>query len=204
MTWLVLVLWSAAPTSDEVARAKVHYQAGKTHYDLGNYSEAIREFAAGYALAPKPEFLINLGQAYRASGDLRTAIDMYQRYLEKAPANAPQRTQVQGLVADLRAELARAAPPDAGSSPTDGAPRREPDAAAPAADAVTPAPPAAVPTQEEVTAEARPSRVSPWVVVGVSAAAVAVVAGVIAGVAVATRRAPSCAGASGLGCADLR
>ncbi|MBL8949904.1 MAG: tetratricopeptide repeat protein [Myxococcaceae bacterium] len=189
MMWLVLLLSLAAPVADDVNRAKVHYQAGKTHYDLGNYSEAIREFAAGYALAPKPEFLINLGQAYRASGDLRTALDMYQRYLEKAPANAPQRAQVQGLMNDLRAELA------------DSAPRKEPEPVA----ATEPAPAAAVPTQAEAVAvESKPTGTSPWVIVGVSAAVVAVVAGVVAGVVVATRRTPGCAGAEGLGCADLR
>lgn len=180
---VLLVLSGSPPESDEVARAKTHFQAGKTHYELGRYSEAIREFAAGYALSPRPEFLINLGQAYRASGDRVSALDMYERYLEKAPANAKAREQVQGIVETLRAEIAaekaKAPPPDA-----------------PLKTELTPAsttPPPAV------TPEGPSARIVVPVVIG---GVVVVGAAIVTGVLLAN--APSCRNAPALGCLDLR
>lgn len=180
---LVLLVLSGSPESDEVARAKTHFQAGKTHYELGRYSEAIREFAAGYALSPRPEFLINLGQAYRASGDRVSALDMYERYLEKAPANAKAREQVQGIVETLRAEIAaekaKAPPPDA-----------------PVKTELTPAstPPPAVTAEAPGAARV----VVPIVIGGVVVVGAAIVTGVL------LANAPSCRNAPALGCLDLR
>jgi tetratricopeptide (TPR) repeat protein len=108
--FLLLLVVSGAPTADDVSQAKVHFQAGKAHYQLGNFSDAIREFAAGYALTQSPDFLINLGQAYRAQGETAKALDMFDKYLEKAPADAPARKQVEALAASLRE---KEAPPPA-------------------------------------------------------------------------------------------
>src|SRR4051794_17898806 len=104
-----LLSWAlaAAAADDETMRqAHTHFKAGKAFYDLGQYEDAIRELAAGYALAPRPEFLINLGQAYRRAGEPRKAREMFQHYLEEAPAGAPQRVQVSELVTQLDTELA--------------------------------------------------------------------------------------------------
>jgi hypothetical protein len=214
MTWLVLLLASAAPSPDDLARAKVHFQAGKTHYDLGNYSEAIREFAAGYALAPRPDFLINLGQAYRAAGDRRTALDMFERYLEKAPPNAPLRRQVQGLISDLRAELAKETPPEP-AAPAEPPRKSEEPAAATSAPATAPAtasapaettsaaPAAAVQATPPEAVTEEPRRVSP--LVWALPVGAAVVLGLAVGLGVGLSQHPvSCSGAGGLGCVDLR
>lgn len=178
---LALALAAAPSESGDVAQAKTHFQAGKTHYELGRYAEAIREFAAGYALSPRPEFLINLGQAYRASGDRRAALEMYERYLEKAPANAKAREQVQQIVETLKSEIAAEKPSDAPVKPT-----------------LTPAPQVVEPA---VAAES-PSN-SARIIVPVVIGAAVLVGAVIATVVI-VGSAPTCQNAPGLGCLDLR
>jgi tetratricopeptide (TPR) repeat protein len=83
----------ASEAPPDTTRAKNHFEAGRALYYLGNYAEAIREFSAGYELTRKPEFLINLGQAYRKLEDLPRAAEMYQRFLDTAPPTAPEREQ---------------------------------------------------------------------------------------------------------------
>jgi tetratricopeptide (TPR) repeat protein len=192
--WLVLLLLaSGTPSADDVSRAKLSFQAGKAHYQLGNYSDAIREFAAGYALTQQPDFLINLGQAYRAQGDTRKALDMFEKYLEKAPADAAARKQVEPLAAELRAQLARddKAPADA---PVLSA--EPPGVKPPPATVEAPAPRVAAPAVEA-------SHHSSPLVWAIPVGAAVVIGAVAAGVAVALSR-PGCGAASSLGCIDLR
>jgi tetratricopeptide (TPR) repeat protein len=99
-----------AETGDAMLRARTHFEAGRALYNLGNYTDAIREFSAGYQLVPRPQFLVNLGQAYRKLNDLELARDMYKKYLNEAPPNDPDREQVRQIVADLDLQIA-ALPP---------------------------------------------------------------------------------------------
>lgn len=189
--FVALASTATASESDDVARAKTHFQAGKTHYELGRYSEAIREFAAGYALSPRPEFLINLGQAYRASGDRASAVEMYERYLEKAPGTAKAREQVQQIVDTLRSELAaeKAKPPPA-DAPVKDAPVQ-----------LTPAP-TPVPSEPSPAVAPEP-RSAARIVVPIVIGAAVVIGGAIA-TAVILGNAPSCRNPPELGCLDLR
>jgi tetratricopeptide (TPR) repeat protein len=135
---------AAAQSGDAVARARTHFEAGRALYNLGNYTDAIREFSAGYQLAPRPPFLINLGQCYRKLGDLEHAREMYVKFLEESPPEDPDRAQVRQVLSDLDAEIAR--------QPAKPKPRGEMMPAAPYPDRpspgseprVTPAPAAAV------------------------------------------------------------
>lgn len=121
MLVLALLLGSAAYAAaggvahaagdDAVSRARTHFEAGRALYNLGNYQDAIREFSAGYQLAPRPQFLLNLGQAYRKLGQLEKARDLYKRFLTDAPPDDPDRGQVQQILIDLEGELARQPPP---------------------------------------------------------------------------------------------
>jgi tetratricopeptide (TPR) repeat protein len=113
----LIIVWTAllgaARADDEnQTRARAHFEIGNGMYRLGDYSGALREFAAGYELTKKPGFLINLGQTYRKLHDLARAKEMYQRYLAVTPPDDPARAQVQLLLADIETEL-RAQPPAA-------------------------------------------------------------------------------------------
>src|SRR5947207_10630860 len=83
----------ARADSDVETRARGHYEIGLGLYRLGDYRGALKEFAAGYELAPRPGFLLNLGQTYRRLGRLGRARDLYKQFLAAAPGNDPQRSQ---------------------------------------------------------------------------------------------------------------
>jgi tetratricopeptide (TPR) repeat protein len=109
--WLAVALalsatHARAQSADDVARARTHFEAGRALYNLGNYTDAIREFSAGYQNAPKPQFLINLGQAYRKLNDLEHARDMYKKFLEETTPNDPDREQVRQIVVEIDQQLA--------------------------------------------------------------------------------------------------
>jgi tetratricopeptide (TPR) repeat protein len=99
-----------AQSADAIGRARTHFEAGRALYNLGNYTDAIREFSAGYQLVPKPQFLVNLGQAYRKLGDLGKAREMYKKFLDEAAPADPDREQVKGVLADIEAEMAAQTP----------------------------------------------------------------------------------------------
>lgn len=50
--------------------------------------EAITAFSAGYEAEPKPQFLLNLAQCYRAIGQRKHAIRYLHRFIAAAPAHA--------------------------------------------------------------------------------------------------------------------
>src|SRR5262245_3449290 len=174
---LLIAAVAAGATAEDTRRAQTHFRAGKTQYELGNWSDAIREFAAGYALVPRPEFLLNLGQAYRRAGDPAKAREMFRRYLEKAPPSAAERPQVVEMLAQLDEQLAApAAPPP----PAESAPQPQQQAAAdvPVAQPLVPAA-AAQPAVDTSAAAPEPERrVGLWVGVAIAVVAVAAAAGV--------------------------
>lgn len=99
-----------ADGGDVESRARTHYAAGKALYDLGHYSDALRELLAGYSLVPKRQFLLNLGQCYRRIGDLRSAREMYVKYRNGSPADDPERLQVDALIREIDRQIVAAVP----------------------------------------------------------------------------------------------
>ena len=65
----------AAPPPDTEALARRHFTRGKQLFDEHKYREAADEFEAGYAVAAKPGFLLNIGHSYRRAGDLVDDVD---------------------------------------------------------------------------------------------------------------------------------
>lgn len=105
---LMLVMALAGPAhADDEGEARAHYQRGRVQYNLGDYEGAVREFSAGYRLAPRPQFLVNLGQAWRRLGQLERAREMYQRFLADAPEGDRARPEVRELIAEVERELSR-------------------------------------------------------------------------------------------------
>lgn len=189
---LLVVLACAAPAQaqleDPVSRARTHFEAGRALYQLGNYNEALREFAAGYQLAPRPQFLLNLGQCYRKLDDLANARAMYERYLKDAPASDPERPQAEQILAEIDKQIADK---QAAANP--------PPPTVPA----TP-PPTATPATTTLTTTA-PEPHKPWIkrnwwIIPVGAVVVGVAVGL--GVYYGTRAPDPCSGAN-LACWDL-
>jgi len=124
---------AAGPAATDVERARAHFEAGSGLYQLGRYDEAIREFSAGYALSHRPQFTLNIAQCYRMLGRYQDARDMIRRFLDEAPADAPERPSAVALLAETEAKLRES------GTPPPAPPAEAPPAAAPPA-AAAPAP----------------------------------------------------------------
>lgn len=122
VTALAMTLSLSAQAQSAADRARRHFEAGQVEYTRGDFAGAVREFAAGYKLAPQPEFLVNMGQAYRRLGELDRAREMYARYLDEAPEGDFARPQVEKLLAEVERALAQAhdKPPPPPPSPVEG------------------------------------------------------------------------------------
>src|SRR4051812_7999069 len=109
------IVSSSAMGEDALVLAREHYAAGRAAYDGGQYDEALRRFEAGYALAPRPQFLINLGQTYRKLGKPRLARYMFQKFMAASAEDDPQRPSVTSLIDEIDIELSTQSrpPPDA-------------------------------------------------------------------------------------------
>jgi tetratricopeptide (TPR) repeat protein len=191
----VLLAWSAsvhAQTPDQISRAKTHYEAGRALYNLGNYTDALREFLAGYELAPRREFLLNLGQTYRKLNDNPRAKLMYEKYLAEAPPDDPRREAIKRSLVEVEQRIAqepqRPAPPDPTvARPADQA-ASQPAATNPALTATT-APPK----------KGFDKRHLAWII----PVTAVVLAGVAVGIYFGVRPAGACDGAT-IGCLDAR
>lgn len=99
------------PVDRTSARAQARFAAGTVLYQAGDYRGAIVEFEAGYEIAPRPAFLVNIGQAWRKLGDRAAALEAFRRYLAVAPPKDPERPAVQELADELTRELRPPPPP---------------------------------------------------------------------------------------------
>lgn len=121
---LLLSLSPRAGASDDIAperlkAARGYYEDGTIAYEDGRYELALRLFERAYVRAPLPGFLFNIGQCHRQLGHDAEALDHYERYLVEDP-EAPNRGEVEQLIADLQAgdaNAASAAQPDGAGEP---------------------------------------------------------------------------------------
>ena len=157
--------------------ARELYQKGMRHYELGEYDTAIIEFKASYELSAAPGLLFNLGQVYRVKNDYPQALRFYRTYLRLQP-KAVNRTDVEGLIAELeaaQAHAARAPKSEPPPPPSSTAPRP----------ALAPPPPAGVAPPPPPPPTRRAWRAELWAggalaVAGVGALAAAIGLGVVA------------------------
>src|SRR4051794_28761003 len=99
---LMAALAGPARADDDVeTRARAHYEIALGQFRLGNYRGALKEFKAGYELARKPGFLLNIALSYRKLGQRGAARDAYREYLADAPADDPHRAEVEQLIGEL-------------------------------------------------------------------------------------------------------
>jgi tetratricopeptide (TPR) repeat protein len=99
---LALIVTLASPArADEMQEARDHYRRAIKAYEVADYEEAIREFAATYKIKDDPSMLFNLAQAYRLGGRRDEALRTYRMFLSKVP-NAPNRHEVEVLIEGLQ------------------------------------------------------------------------------------------------------
>ncbi len=101
---LAALLLSAPAFADATAEAREHFKRAQTHYALGEFEEAAREFRETYRLREEPALLFNIGQAYRQMRQWQQAYFYYRQYLSKQP-DAPNRAETESLVAQMRRRI---------------------------------------------------------------------------------------------------
>jgi tetratricopeptide (TPR) repeat protein len=67
-------------------KARLLATKGRAAHEHGDYAGAIAAFKEAYVMAPAPELLFNLAQAYRIQGNCEDAAMMYHRYLGSNPS----------------------------------------------------------------------------------------------------------------------
>ncbi len=88
--------------SDETAR--IHFKAGTSYYDTGDYELALREFNRSYELSGRPELQYNISLTYEKLGDLEAAIQALEKYLNEAK-DIPNRKTLELRLTNLNKRL---------------------------------------------------------------------------------------------------
>jgi tetratricopeptide (TPR) repeat protein len=99
----------AAADAPPAARARQLYAEGSEHFRSGRIARAIAAFEQGYRLVPRPEFLLNLSQCYRALGQRARAMGYLRRFVRVAPDH-PLRPAAEHTLAELTAAAQPALP----------------------------------------------------------------------------------------------
>jgi tetratricopeptide (TPR) repeat protein len=100
------VAWADEPTK----AARGHFRQGQSHFELGEFQAALDEFKEAYRLWNDPALLFNIGQCQVKLGDDQGALHSYRSYLRKS-ANAPNRSYVEGRIAEIERRLKTPEPP---------------------------------------------------------------------------------------------
>jgi tetratricopeptide (TPR) repeat protein len=157
-TILVLMLASvgAAPAAAPLAppiepsdtNGEALFRRGVAAYDAGDYKNAIALFTAAHRLSGAPEILFDIGQAFRALGDCRQAVESFDAFVAAASADDPLLPKARAR----RSELA----PCAETTPSRPTAERAPAVNAGTIAAPKPAIPAALLSLEKRPLEAAP------------------------------------------------
>ena len=150
-----LLLMQAALAAPRRKEFEAHKKKAQVHYELAEYSQAIEEYKAAYAISQESWILYNIAQAYRLSHDCALAARFYKNYVaavRKGKDPAPERTRHAREQLPLMEKCAaETRPPPAGESappPTAPAPAQAASASAPDS-----GPGGAIPTTSEPTPE---------------------------------------------------
>lgn len=174
---LILATSTALAGEDDKTRARTLYQSGTSHYNLSEFKEALVDFKEAYRLLQDPSFLFNIAQCHRQLGDAAQAANFYRAFRREAP-DAPNRADVDRLIAEMDKAAAIQHGPPRETLPTGGA---TPTAQSPATDAA--------PSGNAVVAGApaprKPLVKRPWFWVTIGGAAL-IVAGATVGIVLGT------------------
>ena len=98
----------AAPTPEEIASARIHFQSGREYFIGKLPRKAFDEFVEAFRLAPRAELLYNRALCLEALGLPAPALACYRAYVafgEGQPGDA--REEAEGRIAELGRRLGR-------------------------------------------------------------------------------------------------
>ena len=175
LLWIVCLCLCLVPrlAIADAAQARVHFDRGRTFFDVDEYRKAIAEFKAAHIEKPDPAFLYNIAECHRRLGEVSDALLFYRRFLAAAPAGDKTRPIVEQRIAE--SEDGRR-----GAESGAGRPRRGGDA--PGAERAAPERRADAAADREAAPRRRPRHrpfyTRPWFLVTVGAVVVASVVGI--------------------------
>jgi tetratricopeptide (TPR) repeat protein len=112
---LLIVLSGAAAAhahgASDLERARIHYDAGRSFFNIGRYADAAAQFESGYQIVPKPRFLLNLGHCFNKMGMQARARETYERFLALVPPDDSDRQEVTERLSEIERSLPPAPPP---------------------------------------------------------------------------------------------
>ena len=119
MLWIVCLGLCLMPrlAIADAAQARVHFDRGRTFFDVDEYRKAIAEFKAAHIEKPDPAFLYNIAECHRRLGERPDALLFYRRFLATAPAGDKTRPIVEQRIAEL---TSAAEGPNPGGAPPGG------------------------------------------------------------------------------------
>ena len=127
--------------------AQNHFEAGNEYFQVARYDDAVREFQRAFEISHQTELLFNIARALEAAGDVRGALDAYQRF-DQAGAPGFDRDVLHQRMDNLRARIPNASPAPTGGasdSHTSSAPPASPQPATTASASNSPPPAASSP-----------------------------------------------------------
>ena len=148
LLWIVCLGLCLSPrlAIADPAQARVHFDRGRTFFDVDEYRKAIAEFKAAHIEKPDPAFLYNIAECHRRLGEVPDALLFYRRFLAATPAGDKTRPIVEQRIAELKTVAEEQTP---GGSPPGGGDPLALNAPPPEADDALllqkPGPPAAAP-----------------------------------------------------------
>ncbi|MBX3251131.1 MAG: tetratricopeptide repeat protein [Myxococcales bacterium] len=131
--------FAASAQDEDDQRARLHFEAGRSHFEDGAYDRAREEFARAFELSGRPGLLLNLATTHERLAMYDDAIENLRTFIERVPDD-PQVPRLQRRIQNLeRLRDERAA----GSEPTEPTDLGEDDAPDDAPDGARaePAPP---------------------------------------------------------------
>ena len=189
---LSLLLVVGAARADRINEARALFEKAKTHFAVGEFSDAGENYLKAYKAKPDPAFLYNAAQSFRLAGNNEKALILYKNYIQFYPdvTNSDDvRNQITKLKEALAAsEKARSSPPTDTTQPQPMPP--EPTVAPRSSESANaPTPPTSARPDLMSKTELKPhhERSTPiykkwwlWTIVGVVVAGGAVAAAVVA------------------------
>lgn len=133
-----LLLLGSVAHADNQEDAAAFFQKGETAKNLGRYDEAAEWYIKAYESWPAPEFLYNIGQAYRLGGKCKDALHFYKRFLKlkakdtEAPLSQKKIDQINEFIVSLEEcvkdqEAAADKQPDETDDPKNPVPETDPN-----------------------------------------------------------------------------
>lgn len=98
------------PSKADLDKAKAAFVDGKKLHDAGKLPESIEKFKESYRLSKNPLLLFNIGLTMEEAGMEDLALFYFRKFLKDAPAEAPQRPDVEERVKVLEKKFSPGGP----------------------------------------------------------------------------------------------